>query len=116
MGKFGLLYFLQATGTDRIKIGFTRGHVSRRMSSIQTGCPFPLKAIATLKAHEIEERHYHKQFVAERVMPNAEWFYLSPALQVAIDAAADGRSVCTTCAARQKWLKDWKAREAEKKR
>lgn len=88
-GKMGLVYFIEAMGCDRIKIGFTASSsASARVRDLQTGCPFPLQVIATLPGSVATEERIHTRFRKFRVMPNAEWFHASPILRAYISRAA----------------------------
>lgn len=96
----GWLYFAHARGTDRVKIGFTQGDVLVRLRGIQTGCPYPLDLLATLRTWKLEERHYHGIFTRDRVMAFAEWFTTGPEVMHAIERARFGESVCPRCTRR----------------
>ena len=70
-------YFMEAVGSGRVKIGQTRTPIRERISSIQCGCPFPLKVIAEVAGDVRLERQLHRRFAHLRIMPNAEWFHLT---------------------------------------
>jgi len=75
----GLVYFVEALGAERIKIGFTRGKVAARMDSLRNGCPFPLGVLKTVPGTTLDERRLHRKFVALREV--GEWFFAAPALR-----------------------------------
>lgn len=72
------IYFIEAVGTGCVKIG--RG--ANRLSSLQTGCPFELKVLATTFGPIRLESELHRRFAEHRV--RGEWFVLSPAIQAYI--------------------------------
>lgn len=54
-----------------VKIGHSKNPI-KRIKSIQTGCPFPLKIINIERGGLTEEREYHKKFAEYNT--NGEWF------------------------------------------
>jgi hypothetical protein len=68
----GRVYFVEAVGARRIKIGFTTGRVSARLDSLRAGCPFPLRALGTIETLRRAERFYHGRFRHLRL--HGEWF------------------------------------------
>lgn len=72
----GTIYFIEAVGAERIKIGWTEMPIERRMRELQTACPFPLTARLLLAGTQAEERALHRRFAHCRAMPNTEWFHL----------------------------------------
>lgn len=63
----------------RVKIGKTND-IQRRMTELQTGCPFPLKLLGSIKCkserHAFEvEKSAHEVFRRERKC--GEWFFVS---------------------------------------
>jgi hypothetical protein len=69
----GTVYFLEAEGFGRIKIGFTRENVERRAMQLQVGCPAPIKILRTLEGTMKDEKKLHRRFATQRV-PHTEWF------------------------------------------
>lgn len=55
----GRVYFIEAIGADRIKIGFTQGDPENRSAQLQTGCPFPLAVIGSFYASARRESELH---------------------------------------------------------
>lgn len=71
----GLIYFIEAVGGERIKIGFTaKNDPSARAKELQIASPFELKVIASFPGTLDTERRMHKQFAHLRVRPRGEWF------------------------------------------
>jgi len=70
-----MIYFIRATGTNLVKIGFTRKDGNSRLQSLQTGSPFKLiieaAAIGLLK----DEQKLHKLLWTRH--ERGEWFVLS---------------------------------------
>lgn len=79
------IYFVHATGTDLVKIGFTDGNPERRVASLQTGCPHKLTLLAAMEGTAEDEARLHSDHSAARV--NGEWFRLTPQLTIAIAIA-----------------------------
>ena len=65
------VYILHAEGTDRYKIGHAK-NLTKRIRSLQTGCPFPLVVRKEISGGEEFERFLHEAFSKYRV--NGEWF------------------------------------------
>ena len=78
------VYFIEAIGTDMVKIGFTGNGVERRLAALQTSCPLPLRLLACVQGTEQYERALHERFAAERV--RGEWFHLRGDVRAFIDA------------------------------
>ncbi len=77
----GLVYFIEAVGSGRVKIGWTLARsVEGRRYSLQTSSPFPLRVLGWMRGSLKTEQRLHAQFDANRVMPNAEWFFLTDEL------------------------------------
>lgn len=74
--KTGAVYFIEAIGTDRVKIGFTTEGVDARRRKLQTASPFELREITSLDGSLGIERLLHRDHVADRILPTAEWFHL----------------------------------------
>lgn len=71
-----IVYFLRAG--DFIKIGKTTDDTGNRVASLQTGCPFPIEVLATIRGGRRREARLHKTFAALRA--HGEWFHASPML------------------------------------
>ncbi len=80
-----MLYFAQAEGIGRIKIGFTDGDVSARLADLQTGSPVPIRLLGTLAGTLEDEKDLHRRFGAARVC--GEWFEPTPELLALIPSA-----------------------------
>lgn len=79
--RSGTIYFVEAVGAGRVKIGWSAGQdPSRRICALQTGCPFELRLIATAHGTIRDEKAMHRRFEAQRVSPSVEWFHLTGAL------------------------------------
>lgn len=72
----GKVYLLNAWGTDRYKIGITKGDIDKRIKQLQTGCP---DEIILTNSYETEnyrklEGWMHRKLNSKRV--EGEWFEL----------------------------------------
>ena len=67
------VYFIEATGTDTIKIG-TAGDPIGRMHDLQCGCPHKLSLLLVLAGDREREQHYHTTWNEHRI--RGEWFRL----------------------------------------
>lgn len=85
----GYIYFVEAVGSNRIKIGFTRGDPRERAKLLQTGCPFPLELILASRGTMWSESKIHHHFTHLRVAPNVEWFHDAPELREFIQSIED---------------------------
>ncbi len=77
-----MIYFIECVG--RIKIGFTRSAVERRMSEIATSAPDRLKLIGTIPGTITEEKALHVKLA--RYCTNGEWFVDCTEVRKAISA------------------------------
>jgi len=77
------IYFIQASISKHIKIGFTDGRPHDRLDCLQTGNHERLELIATIQGDETLERQLHQQFKALRGV--GEWFAFEEPLISFID-------------------------------
>lgn len=70
-----MIYFIEAVGLDRMKIGTTRRDVAKRVKGIETMCPCPIRLLRVMGGDHSEERALHTRFTAHR--SHGEWFVLS---------------------------------------
>lgn len=74
-----MIYFIEAVGTPFVKIGRTRHSAKSRLSSLRTGCPYPLRIIrmlaVNLKRESQLEKQLHRKFKKYRA--EGEWFALT---------------------------------------
>lgn len=87
----GRVYFVEAVGCDRIKIGWTSKLDGSRLRELQTSSPFPLVEITSLAAPMTRERSLHKRYATSRVQPTTEWFHRTPRLTRLIDFVSEHR-------------------------
>lgn len=80
-----MIYFARQAGTDLVKIGYTYGDPSRRLSDLQTGQADPLRLMGVADGDEVTERNWHARFASSRV--RGEWFRLTPPLACSIALA-----------------------------
>ena len=82
---WGVVYFIEATGAARIKIGWTRPDgLERRVSTLQVGSPFPLKVLATYAGMHFHEHQEHRVFRDDWI--HGEWFHHSARLATRIQS------------------------------
>jgi hypothetical protein len=72
------VYFLEAIGVNRVKIGWSRS-LAARQKNIQACCPVPLQVIHTESGEKPREQALHLQFANDRC--NGEWFVYSNAIR-----------------------------------
>jgi uncharacterized protein YozE (UPF0346 family) len=72
----GNIYFIKSAHSHEIKIGFTSGDVSKRLSCLQTSHPYQLKLLTTIPGDTDFERSLHQQFEKHRL--KGEWFKPHP--------------------------------------
>ena len=69
----GLIYFVEAEGLNRLKIGYTQGKFAARLAVIQTGSPVDIKPLLVWKDKtELDERDLHQMFKKYRL--HGEWY------------------------------------------
>lgn len=66
-----MIYFIQCTGSKRIKIGCTSVPRSR-VELLTTNNAYPVKLLAAVEGDKYVERAYHDDLLAHRV--HSEWF------------------------------------------
>ena len=70
-----LVYFIQAEGTNFVKIGVARDSIESRLDSLQVGCPHQLKIIGQVDGSHKKERQLHNRF--SHLRERGEWFNLT---------------------------------------
>lgn len=83
-----MIYFVQCTGSKRIKIGHTTVPLSR-MALLTTNNAYPVELLAAVEGDKRVERAYHDDLVAHRV--HSEWFEQSPAVLARVSEALAGK-------------------------
>lgn len=79
------VYFIEAVGTNKVKIGFTDGPVENRLKQLQTGCPVPLAVRAVVEGDLRAEGRFHLRFA--HLKQEGEWFEIGPDLARFMDLA-----------------------------
>lgn len=74
----GFVYFIEAVGADRIKIGWAVTP-EFRLHYLQTGSPYPLILLKKITGGRDIERWFHRLFAS--VCVGGEWFRMVPELQ-----------------------------------
>jgi hypothetical protein len=77
------LYFIEAVGLKRVKIGVSKDP-EERLKQLQTGSPISLSMVAKCPGDVNIERSLHKKLSEYRV--DGEWFHLSDKLQNIINS------------------------------
>lgn len=80
--EISYVYFLEAQGLDKIKIGVSK-NPEARLKQLMTGSPSALKLLAYYPGNEIEEKTLHEQFSDCR--HDGEWFHATKKLRVFIE-------------------------------
>ena len=65
------VYFIEAVGTNRVKIGFSSDPYLR-LQQIRTCSPFPVRLLAVIEGSVDLERAFHSQYDHKRI--HGEWF------------------------------------------
>ena len=81
------VYFIEAQGTDLVKIGIA-AQPKERLRELQTASPHRLAILATMPGGKPKESHLHRQFAAHRAA--GEWFHRTPELDELIAKAQAG--------------------------
>lgn len=90
-GGAGVVYFVEAVGTGRVKVGFTAGPIGERVASLQTACPVPLVVLATCPGTPDTEKVAHLALEAFRT--DGEWFDVTDDLLSYMDTLHGSRRV-----------------------
>lgn len=82
----GFVYFIgpEEWGIARVKIGYSESGPLNRLSSFQTGSPFPLKLYAYTPGDRGLERALHESFAPLRL--HGEWFAMDGKLLALVSA------------------------------
>lgn len=81
VGHKGTVYFVEAAGANRIKIGWTGADSARdRVRALQTASPFELGILLEAPGTMADEQKIHAHFDRFRVAPTTEWFHANDAL------------------------------------
>lgn len=72
----GWVYFIEAVGSERIKIGWSVKHPEDRARDMRTGSPFPLRALLGIRGTMKVERWLHRYWKEYRL--HGEWFAADP--------------------------------------
>lgn len=80
----GFVYFIEAVGAEAIKIGFSR-NPAKRLRSMASGSPFPLRLLAVFPATQSAELVLHDELWAYRT--HGEWFNDCPLIRKAMAGA-----------------------------
>lgn len=75
--KASVVYFIEAEGSGRIKIG-TTDRLDKRLAALRASSPLPLNLIATIAGDFNDERRLHHRFAHLRL--HGEWFSAAPEL------------------------------------
>lgn len=76
-----LVYFVEAEGVDRIKIGST-ADLKKRLADLRNISPITLHLLAVVEGGVAVERTLHDRFASSRL--HGEWFAASPELRALI--------------------------------
>lgn len=82
MARNGFVYFIEAPSVARIKIGWVKDDLRRRVALLQIGSPVPLVPIAFMEGTRADERRLHRRFKSSREA--GEWFRDTPELRTFI--------------------------------
>lgn len=86
-GDHELVYFMEAIGSNRIKIGITDS-LHSRLTLVKTYSPFPVVIIGCMYGYrELEDEIHHK---FRHIRKNGEWFEGTQELRNYIDHVTDG--------------------------
>ena len=80
-GPKSFVYFIEAVGLSRIKIG-TSDSPEKRLNQLATGSAVPLKIVAIIPGDTELERQLHRRF--DHLRFDKEWFHATKELQAYI--------------------------------
>ena len=85
----GTIYFIQQGDNGPVKIGYTEGRVTKRLSMLQVGNPDKLHVLRIIDGTPKDEARVHVRFEDDWI--NGEWFEFSPALNKFIRELKDAK-------------------------
>lgn len=95
------VYFLEAEGTDLVKIGYAT-NAARRLSGHAAACPVPLKVLGTTLGGRSKEAEFHELLSDYR--HHGEWFRKSPFLETIVAALDRPPALVAAVERRQEYL------------
>ena len=81
--KIGLVYFIEAVGVSRVKIGYS-DNPDKRLKQLLTGSPLTLELRATMPGSLTTEKELHQRFSHLRI--ENEWFTFADEIKDYISA------------------------------
>lgn len=75
-----MIYFIEAKGSDAVKIGWVNADLQRRVQQLQCGCPHELIVVGTVPGTRLMEQKLHLEMVG--YMVRGEWFEADAAKSV----------------------------------
>ena len=85
-GTSGEVYFIEAVGADRVKIGVS-GDVDKRFAQLAASFPGPLKLLGKVAGGRAREGSLHRRLANFHI--GGEWFHLTPGVREVIRAVID---------------------------
>lgn len=84
---YGFVYFISSNDVPNfpIKIGYAKSDADVRLKALQTGCPYNLFVLATIRGSQGTETRLHDKFAVTRI--RGEWFQRSHDLMRVISLA-----------------------------
>jgi len=79
-----VVYCIEASGLDVIKIGWTV-NLNSRLRALQCASPVELAVVASFEGTRSDEQSLHRRFAGDRVRPGGEWFRASSELLAFIE-------------------------------
>lgn len=71
----GKVYFF--TNGNNIKIGYTKGDITKRLKQLNTGSDAQLYCLGYITGNKLKEKELHQYFSKYKIRNNGEWFYSS---------------------------------------
>ncbi|ESQ10959.1 MAG: GIY-YIG nuclease family protein [Thiohalocapsa sp. PB-PSB1] len=79
----GYVYFIEAIGLDRVKIGYS-DNPEKRLKQLSTGSPVSLSIYARVPGNQVMEKEIYQRFLHLRV--ENEWFHFTNEIKEYIEA------------------------------
>jgi hypothetical protein len=80
-GSSGDVYFIEAVGADRVKIGVSR-NVEQRFSQLAASFPGPLKLLGKVTGGRAREGSLHRRLANFHI--GGEWFHLTAGVRAVV--------------------------------
>lgn len=95
------IYFVEAIGVSKVKIGFTT-NMAQRMRDLSVGSPVPLTLYGLIDGTKDDEKRWHNTW--DHLRSHGEWFFVTKELKREIGRACGRKSSCVVGMRKSAWI------------